>query len=462
MTPSAAIAEKDLAQRQRTLWPPHLTAIDADWLPNQTVILEAPRRYHSITPIEWKSRLAGPQDLNNWQFTVFRRSINQACTAFAGIFTHSPLPWAFKLYPVLSIAGDLLEDRPLLLTERQLTEFLTVMSGTASLHGLEYFDQFRANYKLRKPQVPNMRRERCVRCGEDVAAQKGWLADRKDREQVVVVHRNDCGAGGGLVGAETDDFFAHLDDKLPPRDVWPEVVPVREYERYEPTFNFRTARRWLMEHTDHFDRSSGASVTPLIPTKKTIGALRRQQVEDREEIQAKFEATQRQTWSRERAPAAPLWAKEITTAGIPGPFGGRTDVDLTGVPATTRAAPTAPRPTGIREPAQVGELHPLPFTLGVRSCGIAGCVKVTAEVDARGAICPDHQDPASSDLYGVPGVDHELRPHESGSGWACPVCVHSAKVFFGSKPHRRCRECFARWPTAETAVARLYLQGRGG
>lgn len=463
VSPAAAIAESDLAHRQRSLWPPSLHAIDADWEINNKVILEAPKGYQAVIPIEWKSYLNGDIDLNAWQFTVFRRAVNQHSPAFVGVFTHAPHPWAFQLHPVIQAAGDLLDHRPLVVTERQLTEFLTVVT-TGTTYGLEYFDAFAARYE--RTERANKVAQPCARCGEHVPADRGLLVMRKDRRGYAAIHRNDCGLGMGVAPLDSPEFFAKLDDRLPPKGVWSHVEPLKAYENFVPQLHLLVARRWLQEHTDHFSSAPApAAPTTLIPNKPALGALRRQNLEGRAELQARYEAAQSAAWSRHRPKRPPQWAVDVMARAKdqPGPFRGSTGPAGA---APVRALP-APREVSTpppREPAQVGRLHPLPAGWGVRECGVIGCDVLTGMVDDRGPICRHHQDPPERPLTDPSRryPDRELKPHESGIGWACPVCLKSAGVFFGAAPDRKCNECFARWPEQPIAVCRQLLLERGG
>ena len=274
MKADAARAERDLSARHRTHWPPRLTAIDADWHSNDTVLLEAPRSYQAVVPIEYKSVLAGPIDLNGWQVTVLRRAVNQAAPAFVCQFVHPPrASWAFRLHPIVKIAGELLDHRPLLLTERQLTEFLTVLA-TGTTHGLTYFDRYAASF--RTTSRPNQLAGPCARCGVHVLSGRGLLAERKDSKGWAVVHRGPCGDGLQVHGADSPDFFERLDDELPPPDVWPEVTALKRYENFEPQFLMRVAKEWLRHtrrtSTSHRGRPLHRSSRPRSPHLERSGA----------------------------------------------------------------------------------------------------------------------------------------------------------------------------------------------
>jgi hypothetical protein len=346
--PEAAAAEQAMSERIRSTW--RLRAVDDDFQATLgRKVLIAGRDLRNIG-MELKHVLAGPLDLNDRQFDVLRRTRSDTPPF---LFQFVDDPWCFRVWPLREDALEATAGRAFVtLNEREAEAFtFALVMGASFPFAVTEVEPQRFEVTRR----PNKFSGYCIDCGGPIAQRRGWLARSSTRARWVVIHQQ-CAArttmiptiSTGLDPRTSAEYLAHFDTTLVDDDVWPEVVPPRDYSDppLRPASVLPAARLLrAMGVLDRVDGQPEVIARPdlrIVPQRanavaivervmRRIAAERGESAPSDAEIEAGVQRYERQVFTRiMRSPyidEAALRSLQRTFArvvgtGRPGPFGG--------------------------------------------------------------------------------------------------------------------------------------------
>jgi hypothetical protein len=189
--------------------------------------------------VELKSILDGPLDLNGAQHVVLRNVTNPPIAHFVAQCTHPPEhPFAFRLLANNRTALDAMRGHPMLtLSEAHCEGFIFALSSTGAVASVASFEQGGI-----VTERPNRYSADCMACGRYVEPGGGLLVEvgkRAGRHRISttrpahrVVHLGcwPTSALGYRIDPLAEELLSRFDDRLPPEEVWPEVVLPRAYD----------------------------------------------------------------------------------------------------------------------------------------------------------------------------------------------------------------------------------------
>jgi len=223
------MAERALSARIRQSW--RLRAVDDDLLAALgRRVLVAGKDLRNFG-MELKSVEAGPLNLNDRQYDVLRRTRADTPPFVFQFTAPRKHPWCFRVHALRDDALGALGRRPYVtLTEAQAEAFTATL-----VMGMNFATTHVESTQFTSTERPNLYRGTCLVCGGSVEAGAGLLLRPViDGGPWAVEHGGCRSANVSSVEIDFDEgepavYLGKFSNESVPADVWPEVVPPRDY-----------------------------------------------------------------------------------------------------------------------------------------------------------------------------------------------------------------------------------------